>query len=168
MNSQPQDRSPRDNDTREAASRETPWQPPNALPDPHPRPGIVHRWVRTASMGQPDPVNVSQSFREGWAPVPASEYPELKILSDQQTRWPEGVEVGGLLLCSASAILMRKRSEYYRTMTRSQMQSVNDQLEAEEDPRLRTMFREHATSVSRGFGPNVRRERTSGAQAKSE
>jgi len=110
-------------------------------------------------MGQPDPVNVSQSFREGWTPVKASEYPELNIQSDHGTRWPDGVEVGGLLLCSASVGHFRKRQEYYRQLTKSQMKSVNDQLEAEQDPRLRTMFRSHESNVTRGFGPNVRNER---------
>jgi len=38
------------------------------------------------------------------------------------------------------------------------MKSVNDQLDAEEDPRFRTMFRQHETTVSRGFGPIARRE----------
>jgi hypothetical protein len=44
-------------------------------------------------------------------------------------------------------------------MAQSQIKSVNDQLEAEQDPRLRTIFREHRTHVTRGFGPEVRRER---------
>src|SRR5215831_4580380 len=144
MTSLPNDsRLSRDDQSREAESREKPWTPPNALPDPHPRPSIVHRWIRTSSMGQPDPVNVSQAFREGWAPVTAAEYPELKILSDIGSRWPESVEVGGLLLCSAPASVIGKRADHYRMMTRAQMKSVNDQLEAEEDPRMRTMFREH-------------------------
>ncbi|HEY6290354.1 MAG TPA: hypothetical protein VI455_02180 [Terriglobia bacterium] len=144
--------------SREAESRPQQWQPPNALPDPHQRPGIVHRWVRTASMGQIDPVNYSQSIREGWTPVVAGEYPELKVMSDQNSRWPDGIEVGGLLLCSAPAELMRQRQEYYLTMARTQMKSVNDQLLAEEDPRMRTLYRQHSSSVTRGFGPNTRRE----------
>jgi len=110
-------------------------------------------------MGLADPVNVSQSFREGWTPILATEYPELNIQSDHGTRWPEGVEVGGLLLCCAPVSLMAKRREYYAKKTQSQMKSVNDQLDAEQDPRLRTMFRENETHVTRGFGPNVRRER---------
>ena len=104
-------------------------------------------------MGQGDPVNVSQAFREGWTPVASVEYPELKILSDHGSRWPESVEVGGLLLCSAPASLISKRAEHYRKMAASQMKSVNDQLESEEDPRMRTMFRDHVSTVSRGFGP---------------
>jgi hypothetical protein len=104
-------------------------------------------------MGQADPVNVSTALREGWTPVVGTEYPELMILSDHGSRWPESVEVGGLLLCSAPASMMTKRAEYYHGMAAAQMKSVNDQLESEEDPRMRTMFRDHATSVSRGFGP---------------
>lgn len=154
MTSLPNDsRLPRDEQSREAESRERPWLPPNALPDPHQRPSMVHRWIRTSSMGQSDPVNVSTAFREGWVPVVSAEYPELKILSDHGSRWPESVEVGGLLLCSAPASLTTRRREHYERMAQAQMKSVNDQLESEEDPRMRTMFREHYSTVSRGFGP---------------
>jgi hypothetical protein len=114
---------------------------------------MVHRWIRTSAMGQSDPVNVSTAFREGWVPIVSAEYPELKILSDHGSRWPESVEVGGLLLCSAPASLTTKRKEHYERMAKAQMKSVNDQLESEEDPRMRTMFREHYSTVSRGFGP---------------
>jgi len=103
-------------------------------------------------MGQADPVNVSSSFREGWVPVEGSDYPELKVLSDPGSRWPQGIEVGGLLLCSAPANMLTVRSEHYRRMAAAQIKSVNDQFEAEEDPRLRTMFREHTSRVSRSFG----------------
>ena len=168
MTSLPSDsRFSRDDQSREAESREMAWKPPNALPDPHERPSLIHRWIRTASMGQPDPVNVSQAFREGWGPVVGSEYPELKILSDHGSRWPESIEVGGLLLCSAPASVITKRAEYYRNMASSQMKSVNDQLESEEDPRMRTMFRDHRTSVSRGFGPGGDRRNVEAARQRS-
>lgn len=153
MRDLPDRRPSRDDQSREAEAREKEWTPPNALPDPNPRPSITHRWIRTSAMGQPDPVNVSQAFREGWVPIVATEYPELKILSDQGSRWPDSIEVGGLLLCSAPASLISKRTEHYQRMARVQMKSVNDQLESEEDPRMRTMFREHYSTVSRGFGP---------------
>lgn len=159
MSSSNDTRASREQTTRDAEAREMPWLPPNALPEPNPRPGVEHRWVRASSMGQADPVNVSRSFREGWSPVAGAEYPELKLMSDHGTRWPEGIEVGGLLLCSAPAARIRMRSEHYSALTARQMQSVNDQLEAEQDPRFRTMFRNHKTDISRGFGPDARRER---------
>jgi len=105
-------------------------------------------------MGQPDVVNVAQSFREGWQPVLASEYPEMNILSDHGSRWPDGIEVGGLLLCRAPQAQMRRRTEHFTALSGRQMKSVNDQLEAEQDPRFRTMFRQHSSNVSVGFGPN--------------
>ena len=49
--------------------------------------------------------------------------------------------------------------EHFANLTKRQMQSVNDQLEADQDPRFRTMFRQHETTVTRGFGPAARRER---------
>ena len=160
----PDDRAPREETTREAESRERKWAPPSLLPDPNPRPGIAYRYIRTASQGQSDPINVSQSFREGWQPVLASDHPELKVLSDFGTRWPDGIEIGGLLLCSAPAAQVRDRLDHFAQLTKRQMQSINDQLVAEQDPRFRTMFRmsDHgsSTSVGKGFGPVMRRERT--------
>lgn len=156
MSNSPQDRTPRENNNREADQREEPWAPPSTLPDPKPRPALAHRWVRTSSCGQGDPINVANSMREGWVPVKATEYPELQIMSDPGSRWPDGIEVGGLLLCSAPASTMKRRADHYVQMARDQIQSVNDQLEREEDPRLRTMFREHRSMVTRGFGPNGR------------
>jgi hypothetical protein len=106
--------------------------------------------------GEPDPLNVSQSFREGWEPVLAKDYPELDILPVKDGRWPEGVEVGGLLLCRTSLANMSQRAEYYRKLTQQQMKSVNDQLESQEDPRLRTMFRQHRTHT--GFGQSAQND----------
>jgi hypothetical protein len=109
--------------------------------------------VRVSIAGQPDPLNVSQSFREGWEPVKASEYPELDVQPIRDGRWPDGVEIGGLLLCVTSIANMTRRADYYRQLTATQMKSVNDQLEREEDPRLRTMFRQHRTNT--GFGQSA-------------
>lgn len=152
MNDTSQNRGPRELETRAAEERSPAWRPPTLLPDPHPRPGICHRWVRVAILGQADPVNYSMALREGWTPIKAADYPELQIIPDHGSQHADGVEVGGLLLCSASTAFMSQRRSYYGVMTERQMRSVNDQLEAEEDPRLRTMFREHNTSVSKGKG----------------
>ena len=118
-------------------------------------------------MGQADPVNASQAFREGWVPVAATEYPELKIISDHGSPWPDSIVVGGLLMCSAPASLIGRRAEHYRKMAASQMKSVNDQLESEEDPRMRTMFRDHVSHVSRGFGPGGDRRNVEAARQRA-
>lgn len=150
------DRMPRDQETRTSESRAAFWKPPTTLPDPHPRPGLTFRWVRISALGQSDPGNVSSSFQEGWEPVRAADYPELEFRPDRDSRYPENVEIGGLLLCAAPVALMKQRAEHYAQMTQRQMKAVNDQLDREQDPRLRTMVRSHQSTV--GFGPDARRE----------
>jgi hypothetical protein len=132
------------------------WQPSNMLPDPHQRPGKRFRWIRTSAAGQSDATNVSRRLREGWVPVKAADHPELQIMCDRDSRFPEGVEVGGLLLCVTSDEMVRARSEYYRHQTVAQMRAVESQLMAEEDPRLRTMYRDVKSRVR--FGPDARRD----------
>jgi hypothetical protein len=149
------DRTPRDLQSRANEARAV-WKPPTTLPDPHQRPGLTYRWVRTSSLGQPDPANVSSSLQEGWVPVRAVDYPEMEVLPDKTSRFPDGIEIGGLVLCAAPTALMSQRTAFYNEMARRQMQAVNDQLDREEDPRLR-MVRQHQTSV--GFGPDARREK---------
>jgi hypothetical protein len=151
------DRTPRDQETREHESRAVFWKPPTTLPDPHPRPGLTFRWVRVSALGQSDPGNVSSSLQEGWEPVRAADYPELEFRPDRDSRYPDCVEIGGLLLCAAPVALMKQRAEHYAAMTERQMTAVNDQLDREQDPRLRTMVRDIKTRV--GFGPDARRER---------
>ena len=149
------DRTPRDQETRASEARPVLWKPPSTLPDPHPRPGLTFRWVRVATFGVPDPANLSNSIQEGWEPVRAADYPELEFRPDRDSRFPDCVEIGGLLLCATSTALMKQRADHYSVVTKRQMQAVNDQLDREQDPRLR-MIREHQTTV--GFGPDARRE----------
>lgn len=156
------DRTPRDLETRDAEKRPPAWQPSNSLPDPNPRPGKRFRWIRTSAGGQTDATNVSRRLREGYVPVKASDYPELQILTDRDSRFPESVEVGGLLLCSISEEAVKARNDYYRTQTVQQMRAVDSQLMAEQDPRLRTMFR-NVESRTR-FGPDARRDAGASAQ----
>jgi hypothetical protein len=158
-----ENRTPRENETRAAEVRPAAWMPANSLPDPAQRPGKKFRWVRTSAGGQSDAINVARRLREGYVPVKASEYPELQILSDRDSRFPESVEVGGLLLCSVPEEIARARNDYYRTQTKAQMQAVDSQLMAEQDPRLRTLFR-NVKSQTR-FGPDARRETSTGASA---
>jgi hypothetical protein len=113
--------------------------------------------VRVSAAGQPDLLNASNSFQEGWEPVRAADHPELAIRTDRDSRYPDGIEVGGLLLCSASTEFMQQRTAHYAEMTRRQMKAVNDQLDREGDPRVRAM-RSHESTV--GFGPEARREKT--------
>ena len=158
----PDPRTPRDLETRQAEARLPAWAPSNTLPDPIQRPGKRFRWIRTAAAGQSDALNVSRRLREGWVPVKATDHPELQILSDRESRFPDSIEVGGLLLCVAPEELVKARHQYYRNPTVAQMQAVDSQLMAEQDPRLRTMFRDVKSRTR--FGPDARRDSGASAQ----
>jgi hypothetical protein len=157
------DRTPRENETRANDARPALWAPANLLPDPTPRPGKSFRWVRTSAGGQTDALNVARRQREGYVPVKAADHPELQVLSDRDSRFPDSLEVGGLLLCSNSSEAVRARNEYYRAQTKAQMEAVNSQLMAEQDPRLRTMFRDVKSRTR--FGPDARRDSGPSAQS---
>lgn len=131
--------------------RPTSWKPPELLPTPEPRDGYEYRWVRSAMLGQLDNVNVSSKFREGWEPVPASEVPELKILNDHGSRFPDNIEVGGLILCKCPAEIMRQRREHQTQKAMGQIEAVDRNYLREGDPRMPLLKPERRSRTSR-FG----------------
>ena len=55
------------------------------------------------------------------------------------------------MLCKAPSELVAERTDYYNNQTRSQMQSVDNNLMRENDPRM-PIFNERKTTVSFGKG----------------
>ena len=141
-------RDPRTLDTRENTERKVTWKRPSALPDPTPQDGVEYRWIRTASLGQSDMTNVSSKFREGWEPVKLEDHPELKIMSDVDSRFKGNVEVGGLLLCKNSKENMDARRDYQSDQAKSQMQAVDNSFMKESDPRMPVLRPEKSTRTS--------------------
>ena len=74
-------RTNREQDTRAQETRYE-YVPASTLPDPTPEPGFTYRWIATAILGQANPTNVSQKFRDGWVPVKAVDHPELMVQGD--------------------------------------------------------------------------------------
>ena len=70
-------RAARETETREVQSRAQSWEPQSKLPNPNPQDGWVFRWIATSILGQPNNVNVSSKFREGWEPCKIEDHPEL-------------------------------------------------------------------------------------------
>ena len=138
----------RDNDSRETKSRKRHWVKPDVLPSIEVEAGYETRWVRISTLGVTDASNVSSKLREGWEPVKAEDYPE--ILSDNNERFEGNITQGGLLLCKAPEEMVRERNEYYEHQTKSQMQSVDNNLMRENDPRM-PLFNERTTKVT-NFG----------------
>lgn len=129
-------RTRRSNETREQEQRLESYTPPSALPTPDPRDGISFRWIRASTMGEPDHKNVSARFREGYVPVKAVDFPEVNLQTDHGSRFPEGIEVGGLLLCQISTAKIAARHAYYNKVNQAQADSVDKDFLNGSDPRM--------------------------------
>jgi hypothetical protein len=145
------ERTPRESETREDEARPSDsWVPASILPNPTPRDGWVHRWIRTSIVGQSDNTNVSRMFREGWEPCKAEDYPELKLRSDIGSKFDGNIEVGGLLLCKAPKEKMEARNRHYLQVAANQMQSVDNGFLRENDPRMPLLRPERSTRTTFG------------------
>ena len=138
-------------ETREAAERPKQWMPPQLLPDPTPEEGYAYRWIRIATRGKDDATNISGKLREGWEPVKASDHPEIRLFGASNGRFPDSVEVGGLLLCKTPVEFTQQRDAYYRQQSEAQMAAVDNTYMRENDPRM-PMFKERRSEVTFGKG----------------
>lgn len=144
-------REKRETETRARAERPKKWKPPQLLPDPNPEPGYAFRWIRISTLNAPDASNISTKFREGWEPVKASEHPEVVMMGGSQTRFPDSIEIGGLLLCKIPVEFTEDRDAYYLEQANAQMNSVDNNFMRESDPRM-PMFKERTSKVTFGKG----------------
>ena len=151
VQTKPQNRLARELDTRQVMARPQAWRPPEALPSPDPRPGWIHRWVRTATLGQPDATNISSKLREGYEPCKAEDYPELMMHASAEGRFKGSIETGGLLLCRIPEEFLQQRMEYYSSQNKAQMESVDNNFLRESDPRM-PLFAEKKSKVTFGSG----------------
>lgn len=148
---QEQNREPRALQSREAVERPKQWMPPQLLPDPNPEEGYAFRWIRVSTLNKDDPTNISGKLREGWEPVKASDHPEIRLFNSGQSRFPDSIEVGGLLLCKTPVEFTAQRDAYYRNQAESQMNSVDNNFMRESDARM-PLFNERKTTVTFGKG----------------
>lgn len=140
---------PRELQTREVFERPKMWQQPQLLPNPNPEPGYGFRWIRVSTLGSDDPMNISSKLREGWEPVKASDHPEIQLMSSGKPRYPDSIEIGGLLLCKTPTEFIEQRDAYYQRQADGQMSSVDSNFMRENDPRM-PLFKERRSDVSFG------------------
>ena len=145
-------RAPRSTDMREDNARPSTWKDPGLLPDPEPMAGYTHRWIRTATLGNADPTNVSTRFREGWAPVPKEEVEHLGLMQDHRTRFPANMEVGGLLLCRMPTERAEERTRHFEQMAANQVRSSDHNFMKQSDPRMPVLKPERTTTTTWGSG----------------
>lgn len=141
----------RELETRERDVRKKAWSRPEVLPSPNPEPGYEFHWVRVSTQGLVDATNVSSKLREGWEPVKASDHPEITIVAIEQERFKDNVVIGGLMLCKAPKEMVEERNAYYNEQAQAQMNSVDNNLMRENDPRM-PLFNERKTKVTFGKG----------------
>lgn len=143
----------RDLETREQEARDpVTFVPSSFLPTPAPMDGYAFRWIRTSYFGASDTKNVSAKFREGWIPVKRDDHPELEITPDRDTRFPQNVEIGGLLLCKAPIERVAARRRYYAQRAANQIESVDNQLLRENDPRMPLLKPQRKSRTTFGSG----------------
>jgi hypothetical protein len=138
-------------ETREKSTRTKAWSRPELLPEPKTQEGYTYHWVRVSTMGEADPTNVSSKLREGWEPVKASDHPEIELVSIENDRFKDNVVMGGLMLCKAPVELVEERTAYYEAQSKQQVDSVDNNLMRENDPRM-PLFTEKKSEVTFGKG----------------
>lgn len=144
-------RKPRELENRVMAERPKQWSPPELLPEPNKEAGYSYRWIRTSTLNNADPRNLSAKLREGWEPVKIEEQPQFQLLIDPTSRFKDNIEVGGLLLCKTPTEMVEQRNTYYARQTEAQTEAVDNNLMSQSDPRM-PLFRERKSSSSFGKG----------------
>jgi hypothetical protein len=120
------------------------------LPTPNPEDGYEFRWIPVSTLGTSDPMNVSSKLREGWEPVKASEHPEIQLMDvGEKRRFPDSIEIGGLMLCKTPKEFVTQRNQFFQTQTDGQMASVDNNFMRESDARM-PLFKERRSEVSFG------------------
>jgi hypothetical protein len=100
-------------------------------------------------VNEADNLNVSSRMREGWEPVKHSEHPEVNLPADPNSRFKDGIEVGGLLLCKMPQEMVDQRNEYFKGKALAQEQAVDNNLMRQNDPRM-PLFSDKKSTVTKG------------------
>ena len=141
----------REQTVRETTTRKQAWRRPETLPAPKEEAGYTYRWIRTNTQGQVDATNVSSKLREGWEPVKASDHPEITLVTVEHEKFKDNVVIGGLMLCKIPQEAVDERNAYFEEQSKQQIQSVDNNLMRENDPRM-PLFNDRKTKVTFGKG----------------
>ncbi len=141
----------RELDTRATIERPKQWAPAELLPEPDKQAGYAYRWIRTSTLNQADPRNISGKRREGWEPVGIEEQPKFQLLVDPNSRFKDNIEIGGLLLCKTPEEFVAQRNAHYQKQAENQMDAVDSSLMRQSDPRM-PLFKESKSTTTFGKG----------------
>jgi hypothetical protein len=138
-------------EARDNSTRQRQWKPADLLPEPARQEGWEYKWIRKSILGVSDPTNMSRSLREGWEPCRLEDHPEMMLAVDGDAKNSGLIEVGGLILCKMPEEMFNQRQQYYMDQASGQMESVDAQVDRENDPRM-PLFKERQTKVTFGNG----------------
>lgn len=141
----------RNTETRDSGTRQKQWKPADLLPEPTREEGWEYKWIRKSILGVSDPTNMSRSLREGWETCRLEDHPEMMLSIDGDAKNSGLIEVGGLILCKMPLEMFNQRQQYYMDQAQGQMESVDSQIDRENDPRM-PLFKERQTKVTFGNG----------------
>lgn len=141
----------RELESREEFQRADSWKPASLLPEFKKVPGWSYRWIRTSLLNDADNLNVSSKMREGWEPVKIADHPEMKIMVDHNSRFKDGIEIGGLLLCKIPEEFVAQRKAYQENKAQQQADAVDNSFMKQNDPRM-PLFAESKSTTSFGKG----------------
>ena len=141
----------REVETRATSERPKQWAPAELLPEPDKQAGYAYRWIRTSTLNQVDPRNLSGKLREGWEPVAIEEQPKIQLLVDPNSRFKDNIEIGGLLLCKTPEEFVDQRNAFYQKQAENQMEAVDSSLMRQSDPRM-PLFKESKSTTTFGKG----------------
>ena len=141
----------RELETRVVSERPKQWAPAELLPEPDKQAGYAYRWIRTSTLNQADPRNLSGKLREGWEPVAIEEQPKFQMLVHPNSRFKDNNEMGGLLLCKTPEEFVEQRNSHYVRQSDAQTEAVDNNLMRQSDPRM-PLFKEGKSTSSFGKG----------------
>lgn len=127
------------------------WKPADALPMPKAPSGWHYRYVRKSIGGDADVNNFGRYMREGWVTVPLADHPELATSINPDAKNSGMIEIGALILCKIPKETADSRNAYFAKMNQQQMESVDNNLMRENDPRM-PLFNSRESKVSFGKG----------------
>ena len=108
----------------------TPWVQGGSLEAPKARPGYTQRWIRVATKGKDDAINISKKFREGWKPRSADTVPEhYRTAKIEQGRYAGFIGVEGMILCELPIARAKARKAYIRDQTDKKTKAIDAELE---------------------------------------
>jgi hypothetical protein len=141
----------RNNDTRETSTRKKSWAPPEILPVLNEEAGYSMKWVRLSTLGISDPTNISSKLRSGYEAVRLDDHPEAMLSQIEDERFKDNIVIGGLMACKMPTELVEERNAYYNQQSQQQIESVDNNLMRESDPRM-PLYQERKSKVTFGSG----------------